>query len=281
MLARVNIYLSHEQYEYALNDINSLIKLEPENRILYSLAGDVHSAMENYGEAVVYYKSALEHLSEPTDRKNVYLAIGNCSFNMEQYENAVEYYSKYMESTTNNEEEAGKGEACFHRGVSYIQLAKYEKAVNDLTLAIEFAYQPELSAAFQRGLAYYMLERYEEAISDLEIYTSAFPDNSDPWIYLALSFYNIKDYDSAIIYFEKCINANLMLGESNYYLATIYLNKKQFNKAIEHYTASADLDYQTEYSLYNTGVAYLNLNKKEQAKNDFQQVVKITKKCNP
>jgi tetratricopeptide (TPR) repeat protein len=72
-----------------------------------------------------------------------------------------------------------------------------------------------------------------------------------------------------------------MLGESNYYLATIYLNKKQFNKAIEHYTASADLDYQTDYSLYNTGVAYLNLNKKEQAKNDFQQVVKITKKCNP
>jgi tetratricopeptide (TPR) repeat protein len=138
-------------------------------------------------------------------------------------------------------------------------------------LAVAFGYR------YSRLLAYYMMERYEEAISDLENYTSTYPENSDPWIYLALSFYNIEDYDSAITYFEKCINANIMLGESNYYLATICLNRQQFKKAVEHYTASADLDYQTDYSIYNRGVAYLNLNKKEQAKKDFQQVVKITK----
>jgi len=65
-------------------------------------------------------------------------------------------------------------------------------------------------------------------------------------------------------------------GESHYHLANIYLEKKQYNNAIKHYTASADLGYQKDYSLYNRGVAYLNLNKIEQAKKDFQLVVKIT-----
>ena len=72
-------------------------------------------------------------------------------------------------------------------------------------------------------------------------------------------------------------DANFMPGESHYHLATIYLNRKQFSKAITHYTASADLNYQIDYSIYNRGVAYLNLNKTEQAKMDFQQVIKITK----
>ena len=97
---------------------------------------------------------------------------------------------------------------------------------------------------------------------------------------MALSYFNTKNYNDAITYFEKCINAGIMLGECHYHLASIYLDKKQFKKAITHYTSSADLNYLKDYSLFNRGVAYLNLNKVDEAKKDFQQVVNITQDTN-
>ena len=95
--------------------------------------------------------------------------MGDCSFNLEQYENTIEYYSKYLETADDNEK-VDKGKVYFYRGVSHIQLEKYEEAVNDFSSAIELSYQPELSA-FQRGLAYNTINRYKEAISDLDTTT--------------------------------------------------------------------------------------------------------------
>ena len=75
--------------------------------------------------------------------------MGDCSFNLEQYENTIEYYSKYLETADDNEK-VDKGKVYFYRGVSHIQLEKYEEAVNDFSSAIELSYQPELSA-FNEG----------------------------------------------------------------------------------------------------------------------------------
>ena len=92
--------------------------------------------MGNYDKAIDSYNSALNYLPNEEDKEKVYLALGNCSFNLEQYESAVEHYSKYLE-TANTNEKADMGEIYFHRGISHIQLAKYEEAVNDLSSAIE------------------------------------------------------------------------------------------------------------------------------------------------
>ena len=145
LLARANIYISQENYEYALKDINTLLELEPENGTLYTLSGDMHFALGNYGKALDSYISALDYLPDTEDKEKVYLALGDCSFNLEQYENTIEYYSKYLETADDNEK-VDKGKVYFYRGVSHIQLEKYEEAVNDFSSAIELSYQPELSA---------------------------------------------------------------------------------------------------------------------------------------
>lgn len=93
LLIRFNIHLNQENYDYALNDIYTLIELEPENGTFYSLAGDVHSIKGEYDKAIEFYNTALDYLSNITDRENVYLALGNCSFELKMFDSAVESYS--------------------------------------------------------------------------------------------------------------------------------------------------------------------------------------------
>jgi len=69
--------------------------------------------------------------------------------------------------------------AYYNRGLTHIELDRYEEAIADLTQALLFD-PDDVDARYNRGLAHYYLDECEEALADFQSYLRLAPPGN-PW----------------------------------------------------------------------------------------------------
>jgi len=125
---RQNIYLRINKDSLALSDANSLIKLEPKNRLGYYTKGAVYQRFNMPDSAILYFNKCLE-ISPNTD-----FALnnrGSILFN---------YYKKYNEAMadfTKAIQINPQGDYYLNRSYCYYQLGQLELAKADARVAIQ------------------------------------------------------------------------------------------------------------------------------------------------
>ena len=130
------------------------------------------------------------------------------------------------------------------KGMQAIEAMDYETAMNSFSKAEELKENPRLIAR-GRGIACMGQTDYEKAV---EYFLE----------YMALSDGVVEDMDYDV----------------NFYLAASYQKLKQYEKAIEVYQAILDLRSGDTNAYFLRGNAYLSIGKYEEAKMDFDQVIK-------
>jgi serine/threonine-protein kinase len=233
---RINIYLKDQKYEQALKDINQLIKVDPDNATYRKMGGETCFLMGDYENAIVFYTDAIEKLVDTTGQTD--------------------------------------GELLYNRGLSLLQVGKFEDGESDFTKAIGLDYSADESY-FQRGLCRYAQHNYSGAIEDFKNYEAAYSDNKeDDFVYyLADSYYKSEQPALAVPYFQKCIEKNIMPGTCNYYLAGIALDAEDYEASIDYYTKAIEQKSQIIPSTFNRAIAYLHLDDTNAAIKDFQAVI--------
>ena len=125
---RQNIYLRLNKDSLALSDANSLIRLEPRNRLGYYTKGVAYQRFNMPDSAIIYFNKCLE-ISPNTD-----FALnnrGSLLFN---------YYKKYNEAMadfTKAIQINPQGDYYLNRSYCYYQLGQIELAKADVRVAIQ------------------------------------------------------------------------------------------------------------------------------------------------
>ena len=232
---RAHKYL--EDYKAALNDFDSVIKLNPkyEDGDAYIKRGEIYEKLGDNKKALADYKEAFK-LAPHSEvaRKNIMRIRFPDKFNEletlsdraydlknnEDYSNAIAEYTKILELDLENQD------AYFNRGLSYSEMNDYKSAIVDFSKLIELN-PKNVFAYYHRGNAYQDLQNYEQAISD---YTQAIklnPNYTDAYNNRGWTYYLLKNYSEAIKDFDKAleIDSNHQFAKKNRELCYKEINK--------------------------------------------------------
>ena len=161
---------------------------------------------------------------------------GKKAFYSDNFAEADHYFQQVLSLQTNDYE------TCFYKGLVYEINFDNDKAITELTKAIDL--KPKKSEAYYyRGKIYDKLEKYPEAIND---------------------------YSRAIKYNKQ--NADLFFSR-----ASLYQQQKKYSGAIDDYSEAIDLNPKDDIAIYNRGLLYQELKDNESAIEDFEEAILIDK----
>lgn len=210
-----------------------------------------------------------------------YLDKGGKCLRYGRCEDAIDYYTKYIK-----EKNPAYAPAYNDRGVSFLRLHKYNKAIQDFNKAIEL--EPDCAIAyFNRGCAYGGDGNHELALMDFNHAEEILPHDSLRFLYLCRGnvYYNLKEYDSAIKDFKR-YESLLPIGWMKYnFFFGFYLRCYHCYLEIGDYESCriecskarkfiSDIDY--KYAGYNyLAYCYLYLGDYEPALEQVNKAIKI------
>jgi tetratricopeptide (TPR) repeat protein len=186
----------------ALNDFNTAIKLSsnPEPWIFASMGG-AYFSLRDFTSAILFFTKALDAGYEPSGW--AYSHRGEANRQLQRVDNALADLTEGINKNTPFMEWAY---AC--RGGAYYTKGNYQRAIDDLSKAMELGYTQNLDWVLaSRGTAYQMENDHQKAIADL---TRAIKLNTKYcWAYerLAVSYRAIGDeslYEKTILQAKEC-----------------------------------------------------------------------------
>ena len=221
-MLRAKLYRKSKQYPLAVRDFSRYIALQPDDFMGY------------YAKARLYTKVKRPHLAvktmtayiniNPADPKGffergyIYRYFGkNLAASIDDFSKVIEISPK--ESTAYTE-----------RGLSYLGINSYERAIGDFTQALSI--DPRSAIAYrERGHCYKEMDEYEKAIQDCK--KSLEFDPNYPWTYyfIAASYYRLKKFEPALDFADKAVEK--MKSDFTIELrANIHRDKGQYEKAL-------------------------------------------------
>lgn len=127
-------YLSHEQFDKALDIFLKLLPQYNKWWELKYLIGSCYKGLDNYDNAIDYFYDAIEtHKTEP----DVYNELGICLFTIGDINKAIDIFTEGIENIPDDYK------LLFNRGLGYIQLGKLEDAYEDISNAFNLNPQDE------------------------------------------------------------------------------------------------------------------------------------------
>ena len=170
-----------------------------------------------------------------------------------------------------------------YRGMLYMRIKAYTKAVKDLEKAVKLTPNPnpkkseDLMAYVLYGFCHYQLGNYEQAIFVFSQTIGINPYYADVYNFLGLSYFNLKQYEQALEEYTSAIHfGEIVKGAQDAY----YLNRGRtygvlgdYEKAIADFTKSIELKADVAEVYAERGGAYNLLEKYDKALNDFTQAL--------
>jgi curved DNA-binding protein CbpA len=133
------------------------------------------------------------------------------------------------------------------RGLSFQQLAQYQKAEKDLSYALELN-KNLWSAYLARGeVRLFFLNKPKKAISDLSVFLKHAEPETDNWVaaltYRGFGFYKLKDYVGAEQDFRRALHVDKQNGRILYLLGRAEVAQQMSDSACAHFYEAYQLGY--------------------------------------
>lgn len=157
------------------------------------------------------------------------------------------------------------------RGFAYIELKKYDSAVNDFSEALKL--NPKQNAAyFGRGLSLYETGQYDKAKEDLSAFIKKDSNFAMAYNYLAAISFLEHNYEQALTYYSRVAKLDSTFKDVYTNMGMMLHNMGDINGAIINYTKSIRIR-PTASAYNNRGAAEMNLHNYQSAKADFDTAI--------
>ena len=174
----------------------------------------------------------------------VLTTLGICSHRQVSYwNNSTTLFSHAIEVTQNN------NVAYEHRGVAYIDLGRYQEAIEDLSQAIRIS-PAYAEAHYNRGVAYGKLGRWQEAIESYKQAVRIKPDDALAYGNLGAAYGCLGRGQDAIESCKQAIRIKPDFVLAHYNLGAACLLTGDKSSALEEYNILKTLDAQKENELF-------------------------------
>jgi len=167
-----------------------------------------------------------------------------------------------------------------NRGTAYAGKGQYERAILDLTRAINI--DPDYAPAYNnRGTAYAGKGQYERAIVDFTEALTIDPSYADAYYNRGNTFSSKGQYDKAISDYEQAIRINPGYIDAYNNCGNAYIQKEEYDKAISNFTVALEIDPKIVDVYYNRLIVYIKKKEYNKAWRDIQKMRELGYKFNP
>lgn len=269
--------LENENYEQALQSINTEIETNPQNAEAYMLKGNIlyqqAQATENLdqradlmADMMAAYERAVE--IDPQMQGQVDLRLiqayqqefgrGAEAYNQAQQAGDPEAYRKaaaYLEAASQINPDSAR--APLYEAFAHINAGDTEQALEPLRRAVE-AGADSASNYVLLGQLYLQQQQPQEAITLLEEATEQYPDNAELRSQLLNAYVRAGDTERAMTAYEEAIAEHPQNATYRYNYGSMLLNADRYEEAVEQLNKALEVDPGNVNAQYNLGAAYVN-----------------------
>ncbi len=263
---RSKLYVEEGKPTEAINDLHIALKLDSLDRETYYSLIDLNMRLGQSGKAK---ETAEKCLTVHEGDKEALLRLAQIHFYVRNYTQALEYI-RLIKSYNHQD-----ADSYFIEALIYREMQKPAKAIECLQSVIE--YQPN------RAEAYNMLGQLLMEAGDplaLEYFKSGLrkaPKDID-LLYSLGYYYQINNYtDSAINQYNQLIAVTDSLHYGALYNSGYVqlVDKENYPEAVKFFTAAINIDSLSYKAYYNRGYAFELQERYAQARDDYNQALKI------
>lgn len=194
-LVRGFVYYSQKEYDLAIEDYNTVIKLKPDNADAYYNRGLAYHYKSEYDRAIEDFNKIIAlkpaYANAYYNRGLTYGFKGNNDHAIADFNRAIQLNANYAQAYNN-------------RGVAYSRKGEYDHAIEDFNTAIELdSGNPYFYLS--RSVIYLLQAKCDWAIEDATKALELNPDNAEAYRHRVLAYGVKGEVDRAIEDFNKMI----------------------------------------------------------------------------
>ena len=268
-LYRGSIYLTKQDFANALDDCTKAISLEPRISINYAMRAQVYEGLKKYKLALQDWNMAIS-----IDPKNhdYYLRRATRYRQLEVYGQAINDCNMVLKMVSGK----AKSAAYIERGLTYLSLKNFRKALKDYSTAIEIS--PERPLAYSlRSIVYRCLGRYYDEIKDLTSAIAINPQNGSLYLFRAGAYFQVGLLRESIDDSRKAANLSPFLWEAYQQTANAYEELGLYKESIQFRSKVLKIKGNDPLCWDDRARAYWNLRLFAEAMKDWQTGKRLAK----
>lgn len=267
LLGLVYSYQKIDDKKNAINTLTELVRLYPENDVLYKSA-EIAYSMEEYEMAVTYYNRI----------EGAEYNIGKVYFDMGKYEDAIVYFKKFVSNYPMNKKSE---EALFSIGIAERRMQNYSTSTivfNEL-LKLYPSTDYTYDAAIHIGDNYFDMEKYDDAIvtymKSLSLLPRPLPKDAVKALYGIIDAeYRIRGLMSSLSLASDFIKTNPHISDELYIkMGDLAYQNGEYSRAAEYYQLVKS-EKLIPRALYWLGMSYYLLKDTNKAEEIFIRLSK-------
>lgn len=277
MNAISGILRAKEQFPKAIEYLQNILKIDPQNGEVWGNLGHCHLMMDNLQEAYTSYQQALYHLRDPKEPK-LWYGIGILYDRYGSLDHAEEAFSQVMRMAPDFEK---ANEIYFRLGIIYKQQQKYAQSLECFKYIVENPPRPltEEDIWFQIGHVHEQQKDFESAQAAYKRVLERDPNHAKVlqqlgWLYHQQSN-SYANQEKAIEYLEKSVNADNTDAQSWYLLGRCYMAQAKYPKAYEAYQQAVYRDGRNPTFWCSIGVLYYQINQYRDALDAYSRAIRL------
>jgi tetratricopeptide (TPR) repeat protein len=269
MFEKVRLLFEDEQYNLALDLVETIENLHPNDIETILLKGAILTNLEKFDEAIHCLEAAIDENKDELDE--LYYSIGLAYQSGGNYDSAIENYKKAIEINLE------------HEDATY-ELAYCLDITNQLPESISYYQQfidndpYSFNAWYNLGVVYSKLLKWEEAANAYEYATLIKDDFASAHFNMGNSFMNLSRFTDATECYKKTIELEGPTPDVICCLAAAYEKTELYETAITNYKQALKLDPNYHEAYYGIGTCLEVQEKWLEAIHFFKKALAIDEK---
>ncbi|WP_299522166.1 tetratricopeptide repeat protein [Winogradskyella sp.] len=301
-LFQVEILVIENKFSEADDILDMLHDLEPTNEEIFIQKANVLSKQDEHEKAIEILLIAIDVSSTPSEDSDLYALVGMEYLFLDQFENAVMYFKKCLESDPSDYSALHNVVYCYdfldlnedaiaylnnfldsnpYCEVAWHQLGRQYFAIKDYTkanAAFDFAIISDdtfVGAYIEKGKVLEKLKYYEEAIENYKITLALDEPTSFALLRIGHCYEKLGKEDMALQFFKKTVEEDALLDKGWIAITKFYMKRLNYQKALHYINKAVNID--GENVLYWKLFATINkrLNFLEEAEIGYKRTLEL------
>ncbi len=251
LLYKAQILASTHKAHKALEVLNEVENIEPNNIDVLLIKGTVYSQLREYRKAIDCYRMAIP-MASSMEKEDIYLSMAFEFENLDEYNLSIKYLRKVLDLNPENETALYEIGFCYEIEDHFAEGVDFFKAfIND------FPYSH--AAWYNMGLLYSKQNLYEKAIDCFDYTLVIKEDFASAWFNKANCFHKMGDFVQAIEAYKMTIDIDDSDGTTFFQIAQCFEELDRLNDALNYYHKSISSDPYFADAFLNLGFLYEEL----------------------
>ena len=263
--SRAKLYLSSNQTNNALADINKAIQINSKKADFYITLSDIYLALVQIDKCNEALNKALSIDNKSTD---AFVKLAELNLYLKKYEETHNYADKAIEADNLT------SKAYFVKGFAFKEQGDTSNAVKYYMKSVEI--NPDYYESYMQLGLLFSIRKNKNSIDYFNSAINLKPKSIEAHYALGMFYQATGNYDAALKSYDNILQINNKYKEAYYNTGYIYLEfLKKYDLAIKNFTSAITIEKSYAEAYYNRGLSYEMIKDYSNARKDYKTATEL------